>query len=483
MKKQLIYIICLLTLRAWGQSPYIHKVYEYMPAPGQFVNELPEYEEGDTKNDMRLKAEECIADNEQILVSLGGYGGYIVFGFDHMVENKPGKYDFKIMANAFYAAANPNGEASREGGSCEPGIVMVSYDANGNGKPDDEWYELAGSEYFKSETIKKYRLTYYKPDENKVRTPDNNYPYLNDTTYIHWKSNQETQGYLYRNTFHNQSYFPLWVDADSLVFEGTKLANNYVDESGTGTYYVQYAYHWGYVDNHPNADDRSNFNIEWAVDQNGNPVQLPGIHFIKVYTAVNQYCGWLGETSTEIMGAVDLHVRGQDIFVPVFTQRIGLDYTDINLKPDETALLTATVVPVNATNTQITWKSKDIGIATVNNGYVTAIAEGTTVISAITNDGYYIAKCNVTVENVSGAESVYKPFRKAAYEGNSLYLTGFENMTCELYSINGYKLADFQCFSDHEEFRINLSQGVFILKIKNQIHNHSIKVNVLKNKL
>ena len=136
MKKQLIYIICLLTLRAWGQSPYIHKVYEYMPAPGQFVNELPEYEEGDTKNDMRLKAEECIADNEQILVSLGGYGGYIVFGFDHMVENKPGKYDFKIMANAFYAAANPNGEASREGGSCEPGIVMVSYDANGNGKPD-----------------------------------------------------------------------------------------------------------------------------------------------------------------------------------------------------------------------------------------------------------------------------------------------------------------------------------------------------------
>lgn len=280
-----------------------------MPAPGQFVNELPEYEEGDTKNDMRLKAEECIADNEQILVSLGGYGGYIVFGFDHMVENKPGEYDFKILANAFYAEANPNEEAPKEGGSCEPGIVMVSYDTNGNGKPDDEWYELAGSEYYKSETIKNYRLTYYKPDENKVRTPDKSYPYLNDTTYIRWRSNQGDAGYMYRNVFHNQPYYPLWIDADSLVFEGTKLPDNYVDESGSGTYYVQYAYPWGYVDNHPNRDERSNFNIDWAVDASGNSVQLPGVHFIKVYTGVNQYCGWLGETSTEIMGAVDLHTQ------------------------------------------------------------------------------------------------------------------------------------------------------------------------------
>jgi hypothetical protein len=28
---------------------------------------------------------------------------------------------------------------------------------------------------------------------------------------------------------------------------------------------------------------------------------------VKVYTALNQQAGWLGETSTEIMGAEDLH--------------------------------------------------------------------------------------------------------------------------------------------------------------------------------
>ena len=307
--KTLLCCVCIsICVTVQAQSPYISKVYEYRPAPGQFINELPEYESGDTPNDMRLKAEESIADNERILVSLGGYGGYIIFGFDHMVENVSGKYDFKILGNAFYANANPNPDAPREGGSCEPGIVMVSYDANGNGKPDDEWYELAGSEYYKPETIHNYQITYYKPDENKVRTPDMSYPYLNDTTYIRWTSNGYGDGYLYRNTFHNQSYYPQWINENELVFEGTKLADNYVDESGNGSYYVQYAYAWGYVDNHPNNDHRSNFNIEWAVNGNGEPVQLPGIHFVKVYNGINQYCGWLGETSTEVMGAQDLHI-------------------------------------------------------------------------------------------------------------------------------------------------------------------------------
>jgi len=308
MKKLLLFLMlsgcCLYT---WAQSPYINKVYDFLPAPGQFVNKLPEYEDGDTKEDMIRKVEECIKDDNQILISLGAYGGYVVFGFDHPVVNVPGVSDFKIWGNAFAAATNPNQGETRFGGSCEPGIVMVSYDANGNGIPDDEWYELAGSEYTKSETIKNYRLTYYKPDENKVKEPMPGYAFINDVTYIKWESNQNDDGYVHRNTFHKQPYYPQWIDVETLVFEGTKLADNYVDESGNGSYYVQYAYDWGYVDNFPNTDEQSGFNIEWAVDASGNPVHLPSIHFVKVYTGVNQYCGWLGETSTEVAGAEDLH--------------------------------------------------------------------------------------------------------------------------------------------------------------------------------
>ncbi|MDR2497238.1 MAG: T9SS type A sorting domain-containing protein [Tannerellaceae bacterium] len=307
----------LLAAGSWAQSqsPYIYKVYDYAPAPGQFINELPEYEPGDTKSDMIRKADEAIANNNRGMISLGGYGGYVLFGFDHLVENKAGRYDFKVMGNAFVANANPNPEAPRDGGSCEPGIVMVAYDANGNGLPDDPWYELAGSEYGRPTTIHDYRITYHRPDEDKLREPDPDYRYINDLTYLRWTTNGHGDGYLFRNIFHNQPYYPQWLDDDSLVFSGTKLADNYVDESGNGSYYVQYAYPWGYVDNFPNADLRSGLSIEWAVDGEGKAVHLPGIHFVKVYTGVNQYCGWLGETSTEILGAEDLHLTGGDAFI------------------------------------------------------------------------------------------------------------------------------------------------------------------------
>ena len=316
MNKRLLQTVCLCMLfitvaEANTRSPYINRVYDFVPAPGQFVNKMPEYEDGDTKEDILLKVEELIAGDEKGMISLGGYGGYVVFGFDHMIVNVPGEYDFKVWGNAFYSATNPNPEAPRQGGSCEPGIVMVSYDANGNGIPDDEWYELAGSEYDKLETIKNYEITYYKPDENKVRTPDNSYKYLNDTTYVKWTSNRNDYGYVSRNIYHSQSYYPSWITDETLVFEGTKLADNYIDESGKGALYVLYAYDWGYADNHPNDNEKSNLNIEWAVDKSGNKVNLPGIHFVKVYTGVNQYCGWLGETSTEIMGAEDLHVNAE----------------------------------------------------------------------------------------------------------------------------------------------------------------------------
>lgn len=313
MKKILLNSLALLALSSsgWAQSPYINKIYDFCPAPGQFVGDMPTYEPGDTKVDMIKKVEECICNDARVIVSLGSFGGYIVFGFDHAIENKPGMMDFEVLGNAFYSNANTKPNANKGGGSCEPGIVMVSRDANNNGLPDDEWYELAGSEYRKPTTIHNYRITYFRPDAKKEATPDPNNTFICDTSYVRWRDNQGGEGHVYRNVYHSQSYFPEWLEADSLTFEGTLLPDNYIDESGTGSYYVQYAYSWGYADNHPNNNDRCKFNIEWAVDNEGNAVNLESIDFIKVYTGVNQYCGWLGETSTELMGACDLHLLGR----------------------------------------------------------------------------------------------------------------------------------------------------------------------------
>lgn len=316
MKRTLVLslgIVCAILVTA-QKSPYISRVYEYRPAPGQFTNMMPLYEEDDTWRDMCSKAEEAIADHAGGMICLGGWGGYVTFGFDHPVVNLPGEYDLKILGNAMYAAANPHDTAAL-GGSAEPGIVMVSLDENGNGLPDDPWYELAGSEYHHPLTRHAYSITYYRPAPDHRPTPDRANPTLSDTTYIRWVASDGTSGYIYQNTFHRQPYYPEWIDEDSITFNGTLMRPNAVNEAAAsgGSYYVLYCFDWGYVDNHPNQvpdhpeRHASEMMIDWAVDADGQPVQLPYIDFVRVYTGLNQQCGQLGETSTEVQDAWDLH--------------------------------------------------------------------------------------------------------------------------------------------------------------------------------
>ena len=128
-------------------SPYISQVLEYVPAPGQFVNLMPMYEPGDTYHTMLQKVQNAIGGTNKELISLGAWGGYVTFGFDHSVVNVPHAKDFLIEGNAFLSSA------TQKGGSSEPGIVMVSIDMNQNGVADDVFYQLRGSEYNHPQTI------------------------------------------------------------------------------------------------------------------------------------------------------------------------------------------------------------------------------------------------------------------------------------------------------------------------------------------
>ncbi|MBR1808807.1 MAG: PKD domain-containing protein [Paludibacteraceae bacterium] len=286
-----------------AQSPYISKVYEYRPAPGQFVNLMPEYTEGDTEETMRAKAEGLLCNPDSGSICLGGWGGYVVFGFDHTVVNRSGEYDFRILGNAFYADKND----PTKGGSSEPGVVYVSRDDNGNGLPDDTWYELAGSEYQRS--TRNYQLTYFRTPDDHKRTPKPTED-LVDTTYILWRDLNGVRGYITQNRYHLQNYWPQWIDAERMVFTGTLLPQNAVSYKEEGkTKYILHNYQYGYADNHPNDQDGSKMNIDWAVNSKGEQVALSGIDFVKVQTGVNQQCGWIGETSTEVAGAVDLHPK------------------------------------------------------------------------------------------------------------------------------------------------------------------------------
>ena len=294
-------MLCGLT--ATAASPFISKVYEYRPAPGQFINTVPEWNAGMNADDMAALATDQIARQARPgVICLGAFGGYVVFGFDHPVVNVADAYDFRIYSNAMISSKDPYG------GSCEPGIVWVSVDDNGNGIPDDRWYQLAGSEYHNPRTIHGFRITYHRPADDHEPLPDPDNKSITDSRYIRWTSGHPSrpEGYITKNSFHRQSYWPEWIDGETMEFEGTLLPDNAVDVSGKGSNWVLTPYGEGYVDNLPDTDDKG-LKIDWAVDEEGNPVHLPMIHFIKVQSAMLQNAGWLGETSTEVCGGEDLH--------------------------------------------------------------------------------------------------------------------------------------------------------------------------------
>ena len=283
-------------------SPYISKVLEYNPAPGQFVNTIPIYEQGDTYETMRRKAEASIAGTSKTLITLGAWGGYVTFAFDHSVVNKQDEADFVIEGNAFLSSS------TQRGGSSEPGIVMVSIDANQNGLPDDPFYQLAGSEYDHPHTIHRYQMTYHRTPADHVPAFDKKSA-ITDSTYILWTDNQGDEGYVKKNTFHTQDYYPMWLADSTLTFYGSCLPDNAYDANGEGNLWTNVFYGPGYADSNPNDSIHLNsFDISWAVNEYGEPVSLPCADFVRVYTGVNQECGWIGETSTEISHARDLHI-------------------------------------------------------------------------------------------------------------------------------------------------------------------------------
>ena len=282
-------------------SAYANKVLAYCPAPGQFMNtSTTAYEKGFSAEDVRRKAEEKLKDPYLCLLSLGGFGGSIVVGFDHTVPNISGAYDFKIYGNASYDSFGTLTGAL--GGSSEPGIVLVSKDMNGNGLADDEWYELKGSEYDSKHTIKDYAITYHRP--------------ASPLSSVKWTDNQGNTGYVYRNETHTKNdYYPAWIEEDEMTFYRSRLKDNAVNEPRPGMpeHWVGYCYAYGYADNHPNDEEGALFKIDWAVDKEGRAVKLDGIDFVKIYTAVNQYCGWMGEISTEVQAVEDLHFAKKEI--------------------------------------------------------------------------------------------------------------------------------------------------------------------------
>ena len=84
--------------------------------------------------------------------------------------------------------------------------------------------------------------------------------------------------------------------------------------------------------------------------------------------------------------------------VRVSVTRVSLNRSSLSLLAGNTASLTATVAPANATQPAVIWSSSNTAVATVNyNGVVTAVSVGTAIITATTYDGGRSETCGVCV--------------------------------------------------------------------------------------
>lgn len=228
------------------------------------------------------------------LKSLGNFGGYATYYFeDGLTDNPANKYgvDFYIDGNAFKDTSTGTGL-----GSMEPGQVWVSEDGS-------TWYALAGSQHY-TNAIWDYTVTYTK-NGSGTHWSDN---YGNSDTSV---PNRTFSWPLTSVYFLNEAL----KDSDTITLSGILIPSvrgmvgpddfstyssgakfGYVDvmQNGTNNPY-------GYNDDYTN--ESSGFDLAWAVDGNGNPVNVSGksFHYVKVVTASNIVAGAANEKSTEVL--------------------------------------------------------------------------------------------------------------------------------------------------------------------------------------
>lgn len=124
---------------------------------------------------------------------------------------------------------------------------------------------------------------------------------------------------------------------------------------------------------------------------------------------------------------------------------VTLDANSGTLNPGGTTTLAATVAPANATNKSVVWSSSNSGVATVNNGVVTAVAVGSATITVTTQDGGFTASYALTVEKAKEGNLINKigyidGKRLSTSDGGYRDQTG--GVVIEYIDLNEYRLPD-----------------------------------------
>ena len=370
--------------------------------------------------------------------SLGGFGGYATFYFEDGITNDPtNQYgvDFYVYGNA------------RLGQSfAEPGQVWVSEDGS-------TWYALAGSEHYDS-AIWDYTVTYTK-----------------DGTGTTWSDN-----YGHTQADHGKSFsWPLasnytlnsLVNSDTITLSGILIPAVDGMIGGNTTSSFAHATTFGYADALVNGEsnpylanddlalESSGFDLAWAVDSDGTPVNVDGksFHYVKVVTASNIMAGAFYEKSTEVQRVYRASSTGSDVGTTAAPTAISFtgNGATYSITPENGKQVYHVSLPMDAVSITVSGNAENIY---VNNQRVAPgeatkaidLGSGTKLVRIIAQSGdkqpvIYLLKLTSGASSLQAPEIVSQP-------ASATYLLGMdaEDLTVEAKPASKHQTLTYQWF-------------------------------------
>ena len=370
--------------------------------------------------------------------SLGNFGGYATFYFEDGITNDPtNQYgvDFYVYGNA-----NPGQSFA------EPGQVWVSEDGN-------TWYALAGSEHYDS-AIWDYTVTYTR-----------------DGTGTTWSDN-----YGHTQADHGKSFsWPLasnytlnsLVNSDTITLSGILIpaVDGMIGGNTTGSF--AHATTFGYADALVNGESNpylanddlalksSGFDLAWAVDSDGTPVNVDGMsfHYVKVVTASNIMAGVFFEKSTEVQRVYRASSTGSDVGTTAAPTAISFtgNGATYSITPESGKQVYSVSLPMDAVSITVSGNAENIYVNNqrVAPGEATKAIElgsGTKLVRIIAQSGdeqpvIYLLKLTSGGSSLQAPEIVKQP-------ASATYLVGMdgEDLTVEAQPASKDQTLTYQWF-------------------------------------
>ncbi len=455
----------------WSEAQYISRVLEYVPAPGQFTNTEPWGSP---------IAASTLVGGVSGSMCLGAFGGYVIFRFEESVENDPGNpygVDFTLFGNPMEHWS-------------EPGVVWVMKDENENGLPDDTWFELAGSDYHFSSTLRDYQVTYINPGDTIARE-------------VPWSDQRGDAGSIKVNSIHNQAYYPhpdlfpaippeeysltgtliegaLDVDHPP-VLKSERRAFGYADNQMRGQTSLN-------LPDNPYTPEVENsggdaFDIHWAVDSVGSYMDLDRIHFVKVQNAMLADGKYLGELSTEITGGVDVapDPSVEDNLNLLVIRDLPAEIESLEYQLEVFAFYQGRVIP----NPDVNWSSTNPGVTVDKQHVLRASEPGPVTLTAYLTDKTQV-NATVFTNIVADATSAYETglelgapniFPNPASE--FVQIRGVQKVALGIYTAEGRTALYLDEY--HGDFLdiSSLPSGIYMVRIDNGVDLKHLRLLIL----